>query len=109
MPQIANFITEIGDHTAVYSATSSLSSRWQPLFTILGLPIASLHAIEKDNPNNVEKCFMESITHWLQCNYDVEKHQPPSWRSLVAAIDDSAGGKNHALAKKIAEDHEGIP
>ena len=97
----------VSAHRTVYSAISSLSERWRQLSTMLGLEDSLLSRIEKDYPGDVERCLLESIKHWLQCNYDIEKHQPPSWRSLVAAVDHSAGGQNHALAIEIANNHEG--
>ena len=74
---------------------------------MLGLDDSTLNDIEKNHPRDVERCLLKSIKQWLQCNYDIKKHEPPSWRSLVAAIDHSAGGQNHALAANIAEAHEG--
>jgi hypothetical protein len=38
-------------------------------------------------------------------NYDIERHGPPSWRKLVEAVDNPAGGSDHALALKIAKEH----
>ena len=75
---------------------------------MLGLDDSTLSDIEKNHPRNVERCLLESIKHWLQCDYDIEKHKLPSWRRLVAAVDHSAGGQNHALAMKIAENHAGM-
>ena len=74
----------------------------------LGLKDSTLSIIKENNPSSVEQCLLDSIKQWLQCNYDVKRHGPPSWRVLVAAIDDPAGGHNRALAMKIAEDHKGM-
>ena len=74
----------------------------------LGLKYSKLSIIKENNPSSVEQCLLDSIEQWLQCNYDVKTHGPPSWRVLVAAVDNEAGGGNHALAMKIAEDHKGM-
>lgn len=102
-----DYTTEIDVHAAVYKEISSLSGRWRQLFATIGLENSLLDLIEKKHPNEVELCLLESIKHWLQCDFDIEEHELPSWRSLVAAIDHSAGGQNHVLAKKLAQDHEG--
>ena len=45
---------------------------------------------------------------WLRRTYDVDKHGPPTWRTLVKAVSDKAGGDNPALAEEIVKDHKGI-
>ena len=45
---------------------------------------------------------------WLRHSYNIDKHGPPTWRRLVEAVDNDAGGNNRALAKKIASNHEKI-
>ena len=42
---------------------------------------------------------------WLNREYDVKKHGPPTWQVLVEAVDRKGGGDNHELAKKIASNH----
>ena len=42
---------------------------------------------------------------WLRHSYGVDKYGAPTWQRLVEAVDDEAGGNNHALAKKIASNH----
>ena len=76
---------------------------------MLGLDDSTLSYIERNYSKDAERCLLESIRHWLQCDYDIEKHEPPSWRSLVAAIGHSAGGQNHALAANIAKAHKSKP
>ena len=44
---------------------------------------------------------------WLQREYDVEQYGPPSWRALVEAVADSAGGNDTDLAESIAEKYLG--
>ena len=39
----------------------------------------------------------------------VEKLGKPTWKRPVEAVEDDAGGNNHALAQTIAEGHPGKP
>ena len=70
---------------------------------MLGLRPGDLVAIRKGN--DIDQAFTEIILTWLRQNYDVHKHGPPTWRNLVEAVDDPAGGNNHALAMSIADKH----
>jgi len=38
----------------------------------------------------------------------VERFGKPTWRRLVKAVEDPAGGNNCALAQKIAAEHPGM-
>ena len=53
------------------------------------------------------KALEKVIGHYLKQNYNTIKHGHPSWRKIVAAVSNSMGGCNHALAKKIAQNHQG--
>ena len=55
-----------------------------------------------------EQCLREVIIRWLKKTYDVDRHGPPTWRTLVKAVSDKAGGNNPALAEGIAKEHQGI-
>ena len=44
---------------------------------------------------------------WLKKQYNYHKYGPPSWRALVKAVANPAGGNNPAKAMKIAENHPG--
>ena len=64
-------------------------------------------AIAITYPNNPENCLMEVMVKWLQRSYDTERYGPPTWQKLVAAVANRTGGANPALAKQIAESHQG--
>ena len=70
---------------------------------MLCLRPGDLDAIHRGN--DIDRAFTKIILMWLQQNYDVHKHGPPTWRNLVKAVDDPAGGNNHALAMSIADKH----
>ena len=51
------------------------------------------------------------ITEWLKKNYNIRKFGEPTWRWLVEAVCDPAGGANVALSRGIAQRHKarGMP
>ena len=49
---------------------------------------------------------MSVVTEWLKKNYNVEKFGEPTWRQLVRAVDDPAGGADKALARDLATRHK---
>ena len=64
-----------------------------------------LSKIKKGFPSDLEQAFTEMLLVWLRHSYNIDKHGPPTWRRLVEAVDNDAGGNNRALAKKIASNH----
>ena len=51
------------------------------------------------------QALSEMLQVWLRHSYGIDKYGAPTWQRLVEAVDDEAGGNNHALAKKIASNH----
>ena len=51
---------------------------------------------------NMHCCFLSSPFS------QVERFGKPTWRRLVEAVQDPAGGNNLALAQKIAQDHPSL-
>ena len=74
----------------------------------LGLRPAVVDTIAATYCGNPKQCLREVIVRWLRKTYDVDRHGPPTWRTLVKAVSDKAGGNNPALAEDIAKDHKGI-
>jgi hypothetical protein len=64
-----------------------------------------MEAIQKAFRQDIPQAFIEVLNIFLKHRYNVQKYGPPTWRKLVEAVDNPAGGNNHALAKKIAENH----
>ena len=64
-------------------------------------------AINAMYPSNPSDCLRAVVTKWLQKAYDYHVHGPPTWRMLVEAVADPAGGDNVALAEEIARNHQG--
>ena len=73
----------------------------------LGLAAPTLDRILKDNQRDSREALGQVIDTWLAQGYDTDRYGMPSWRKLVNAVASPAGGNNHLLAKKIAEDHPG--
>ena len=91
------------DFCDVYRKLITIKAKYYELGIILGLRPGDLVAIRKGN--DIDQAFTEIILMWLRQNYDVRKHGPPTWRNLVKAVDDPAGGNNHALAMSISDKH----
>ena len=91
----------------VFDAVYNCRAKWRNLCLILGISADDLSAIWKEQSGDADACLQEGLTCWLKEGYDTDKHHPPSWRWLVDAVANSAGGDNHALALDIAENHKG--
>ena len=73
---------------------------------ILGISDDDLSAIEQKRCDDPGACLREGLTRWLKEGYNTEKHGPPTWRRLVDAVANSAGGDDHSLALDIAKEHK---
>ena len=96
------------DYLEVFNAVSQLHDKWSELCCALGLPLSQISAIRKDHAGNTVESLREGISQWLQGNYNIDKHGPPTWRKVVTAVDNPIGGNNHDLAIKISLKHKGI-
>ena len=64
-----------------------------------------MNTIETANHHDPTACLTSMVTQWLNKNYNVEKFGEPTWRWLVEAVGDPAGGANMAIASNIARSH----
>lgn len=88
-----------GDGSIILNAVSSIAGHYSPFLRVLGLPESQLSEIKvdcRDNPH-----LQKGIICMLQENFSFDKHGPLTWRRLVLAVADMAGGNNHTLARKI--------
>ena len=81
---------------------------WRDMCFALGLRPAIADTIAATCCGNPKQCLQEVMIKWLRKTYDVDRHGPPTWRTLVKAVSDKAGGDNPALAEGIAKEHQGI-
>ena len=91
----------------MFDAVHDCQAKWDTLCSSLGISPDVLSAIEKEHGYDTGVCLHRGLTHWLKRNYDTKKYGPPTWRMLVAAVDNSSGGNDSALALDIAEKHRG--
>ena len=91
----------------VLGAVIDLQGKWTDILAGLRLPPSLQSTIKAEHSTNTRSCLQAVLLAWLSKSYDVEKHGPPSWRTLVKAVADPIGGADVARALKIAEKHLG--
>lgn len=91
----------------VKCAIVNIAARFYSVGCALGLPASILDKIQNDNPRDSEKALMQVINMWLAQNFNAKRFGAPSWRTLVNALAEPAGGNDSLLAKEVAEDHPG--
>ena len=96
------------DTLAVYREVVSLAGNWSDMCLVLGLLPSDQNAIEAAHPGNPHKCLQAIVVKWLRKVYDYQKFGYPTWRMLVEAVGDPAGGNNVTLAETIAKKHPGM-
>ena len=82
------------------------SANWTNIGIALGLHANVLDCIKAANISNPDACLTSMVTEWLRRNHNVDKFGEPTWRQLVEAVADPAGGANMDLAKNIAKRHK---
>ena len=90
----------------IYSELLPVANKWKNIGLALRLSPNSLNTIS--TKEDVTDCLREVLTQWLKKTYNVKRFGEPSWELLVKAVSDQAGGNDHALAEKIAQNHQGI-
>ena len=84
-----------------------LQGIWTDLLAGLRLPPSQVSIIKAKHVGDTRSCLEAVLRVWLLKSYNVDKHGPPSWRTLVKAVADRIGGSNVTLALKIAGNHPG--
>ena len=84
-----------------------MAHNWKGVGEALRLSPDLLNTIEANHPTNVKECLSAVLTGWLKKNYNTSCFGSPSWKLLVAAVADPAGGNDHALAERIAQKYSG--
>ena len=96
------YSTEEDDFREVFRCTVDLKSCYYELGIELGVPPQELNSIQGETTGNP---LASVLLAWLSQRYNTEKYGLPTWRRLVEAVDNPAGGNNHELAKAIASEH----
>ena len=92
-------LTGEDDFREVFRCTVGLKACYYELGIELGLPPQAVQDKTVGNP------LAGVLLAWLNQRYDTERYGIPTWRRLVEAVDNPAGGNNHELAKTIASKH----
>ena len=99
------YILDEDDLSKVIDEIHTIQSRYYYLGRSLNLKIPKLRNIRDRNPSESD-ALEDVLLLWLEQEYNVAKHGPPTWKMLVEAVDQESGGDNHELAKKIASKHQ---
>ena len=97
-------ILDKGDLSKIIEEILPIESRYYYIGRSLNLEISCLREIRESSSSDSD-ALEDVLLLWLNKQYDVEKHGPPTWRMLVEAVDKRGGGDNHELAKQIALSH----
>ena len=107
-PQIIVFLcADIDDLIDVKCELLDVSHNWKGVGEALRLKPALLSRIQANHPTDVIACLTETLTEWLNKSYNTSRFGPPSWKLLVAAVANPAGGNDGALAEQIAQKYNG--
>ena len=101
------YYTAKDDVSDVYEEVSTMAESWKWLIVGLRLPRRIESLIAKKHLNDPEACLLAVVEEWLKGVHNVQKYGHPSWRTLVQAVADPAGGADPALARSIAAKHPG--
>ena len=103
----SNFLShsDLDDLFDVQKELNPVSAKWKSIGIALRININTLDGINTCENGHPTTCLSSMITEWLRKNYNV-KFGEPTWRWLVDAVGDPAGGANKALAKQIASRHK---
>ena len=92
----------------VYREVVSLAGNWAHVCLALRLLPSDKSAIETAHPGNPHDCLLAVVqVKWLQKGYNNQRFGSPTWRMLVKAVGDIAGGNYVTLAETIAKKHPG--
>lgn len=97
--------TDEADWKDVVVEVITINASYYSFGGALGLSPTELNTIKLACGQNPKQGLNDVTLAWLHQKYNTEKYGPPTWRRLVEAVDDPAGGDNHALAKTIASRH----
>ena len=96
------------DAFEVYYEVASLAGRWSNMCLALRLLPFDRSKIAVAHPGNPDECLQAVVVKWLQKGYNYQMHGFPSWRMLVGAVGNPAGGNDFTLAEAIAKRHPGM-
>lgn len=97
-------LIEEDDVFEILDLLQSIESRWYHIAKCLKLLPSVVDKIRLETSDH-RKAMARIIDKWLQLDYDVKRHGPPTWRVLVEAVAAPEGGNDTVLAEQIARKH----
>eukprot|EP00731_Ephydatia_muelleri_P009039 Em0004g1377a len=76
---------------------------WKEFGIALGFTPSVINGVSEANPSNPRGSLFDLLHKWVCKDFNYQQFGPPSWRTLVRAV--AGGGRNFALAEKIAKMH----
>ena len=98
--------SDLDDLFDVQKELIPVSAQWRSIGIALRLKPNILDGIETRYSGGPPACLTATVTEWLNKNYNVKRFGEPTWRALVNAVGDPAGGANMALAIDMATRHK---
>ena len=86
-----------------------MAHRWYDIGLALGIRNSTMESIKSKGQGDVHELLRNMVIEWLKMNYNVDRFGPPTWRRIVEAVGEISGGKNPALADKLAKKYKGKP
>ena len=99
------FTSGVDDLYDVKKELNTVSAKWYDIGIALRLDPNILTGIQTKS-GDPSTCLCSVLTEWLKWNYKVKKFGEPTWRWVVDAVGDPAGGAHMALARDIARRHK---
>ena len=94
------------DLSDVKRELTPVAANWKSIGIALQLQSNILDRIEAGNSGDPTACLTSMVTEWLKRKYHVNRFGEPTWKQLVEAVGDPAGGNNKKLARNIARRHK---
>ena len=101
------FPIEQEDRFDILTEMMPVVGTWKAIGTGLRIDPGRLEMISENNSGKPRECLSETLTCWLNRNYNVERFGEPTWRAVVKVVAHPAAGDNCALALSIAGKHSG--
>ena len=101
------FLVGDDDHFDILTEMMPVAGNWKTVGRGLRIDSGRLNMIQESNSGKPKECLSETLTCWLNRNYNVERFGEPTWRAVVKVVAHPAAGDNCALALSIAEQHSG--
>ena len=98
---------DIDDLIDVKCELLNLAHNWKGVGEALRLHPDLLSRIQANHPTDVTECLSAVLTEWLKKAYNTSRFGPPSWKLVVAAVANPAGGNDRSLADQIALKYNG--